>query len=290
MCEQISKSNTQQLIDGLVYSAICQASKNGMFEFVSKMLEMDLEFIWVRDANARNLIYMRMNYYSFMERLLDDNENNILHMAGMIEHSTWVNQIRGAALQMQRELQWFKEVEKIVHPHNQEQVNKDGFTPQQLFTKGHQNMIKEGEKWIKGTATSCTLVGALIITIMFAATFTIPGGNKQDVGLPIFLKKNSFRVFMIFDALSFFLSSTSLPRQMIIGLFTLLCSIVTMMITFPSALLIILHEQLRISIPLICLGGVPVILFLWIQFPILKDMIISTYGPSIFDRKIKLKL
>ncbi|KAG2675780.1 hypothetical protein I3760_12G022200 [Carya illinoinensis] len=319
MCGVISKSNPQQLQDGLVYLAICRATKNGIFEFVSKMLKTDPEFITVRDKDDRNLFMLAvlhrhekifsilfsqelMNYYSFMKCLLDVDGNNILHMAGMIEHSTRVNQIPGAALQMQRELQWFKEVEKIVHPKDKEKINKNDFTPQQLFTKNHENMMKEGEKWMKDTARSCTVVGALIVTIMFAATFTIPGGNKQDTG-------NSFRVFMISDALSFFLSSTSvliflgiltsryteddfleyLPRQMIIGLFSLFCSIATMMITFASALSIILHEQLRISIPLICLGGVPVIFFLWIQFPILKDMIISTYGPSIFDRKMKLK-
>ncbi|KAG6678545.1 hypothetical protein I3842_14G086200 [Carya illinoinensis] len=327
MCGVISQSNPQQLQDGLVYFAICRATKNGIFEFVYKMLKTDPEFITVRDEDERNLFMlavlhrhekifsilcsqdMMMNYYSFVKCLLDVDGNNILHMAGMIEHSTRINQIPGAALQMQRELQWFKEVEKIVQPKDKEKINNNGFTPQQLFTKNHENMMKEGEKWMKDTARSCTVVGALIVTIMFAATFTIPGGNKQDTGLPIFLKKNSFRVFMISDALSFFLSSTSvliflgiltsryteddfleyLPRQMIIGLFSLFCSIATMMITFASALLIILHEQLRISIPLICLGGVPVIFFLWIQFPILKDMIISTYGPSIFDRTMKLK-
>ncbi|KAG2675781.1 hypothetical protein I3843_12G023100 [Carya illinoinensis] len=309
------------------FSAICQATKNGIFEFFYKMLKTDLEFITVRDKDDRylfmlailhrhekifSILYsqdMMMNYYSFMKCLLDVDGNNILHMAGIIEHSTRVNEIPGAALQMQRELQWFKEVEKIIHPKDKKTINKNGFTPQQLFTKNHENMMKEGEKWMKDTAGSCTVVGALIITIMFAVTFTIPGGNKQDTGLPIFLKKNSFRVFMISDALSFFLSSTSvlmflgiltsryteddffeyLPRQMIIGLFTLFCSIATMMVTFASALLIIPHEQLRISIPLICLGGVPVIFFLWIQFPILKDMVISTYGPSIFDKKMKLK-
>ncbi|KAG6671037.1 hypothetical protein I3843_Q019500 [Carya illinoinensis] len=330
MCEVISKSNPQQHKDGLVYSAILQATKYGMFEFVSKMLEKNLELIWVRDGDERNLFMLAVlhrhekifnilysqdmmmdNYLVMFKGILDVGGNNILHMAGMIEHPTRVNQIPGAALQMQRELQWFKAVEKIVDPKDKEKRNiNEHFTPQELFTKNHENMMKEGEKWMKNTARSCTVVGALIVTIMFAVTFTIPGGNEQDTGLPIFLKKNSFRVFMISDALSFFLSSTSvlmflgiltsryteddfleyLPRQMIIGLFTLFCSIATMMITFASALLIILHEQLRISIPLICLGGVPVILFLWIQFPILKDMIISTYGPSIFDRKRKLKL
>ncbi|GLT55115.1 hypothetical protein SLA2020_282640 [Shorea laevis] len=46
---------------------------------------------------------------------------------------------------------------------------------QELFTHNHKDMVKEGEKWMKGTATSCTVVGALIITIMFTAAFTVPG-------------------------------------------------------------------------------------------------------------------
>ncbi|XP_042958254.1 uncharacterized protein LOC122293884 isoform X1 [Carya illinoinensis] len=313
MCKVVSESKTvQQLKDGLVYDAICRATEKGIFEFVSKMLEEDLQFIWVHDKDERNIFMlavlhrhekifsilysrdMMMKNYS-LTCLLDVNGNNILHMAGMMEHSTRVNQIPGAALQMQRELQWFKEVERIVHPKDKETTNKKGFTPRQLFTQNHEKMMKEGEKWMKDTATSCTVVGILIVTIMFQVAFTLPGDNNRDPGL--------FRVFMISDALSFFLSSTSvliflgiltsryteddflknLPRQMIIGLFTLFCSIATMMITFSSALLIILDEQLRISIPLICLGGVPIFFFLWIQFPILKDMIISTYGPSIFE-------
>ncbi|KAG6633071.1 hypothetical protein CIPAW_12G023200 [Carya illinoinensis] len=293
MSEEISNSKPQKLKDGLVHSAICQATKNGIFEFVSKMLKTDLEFITVRDEDDRNLFMlavlhrhekifsilysqdMMMNYYSFMKCLLDVDGNNILHMAGIIEHSTPVNQIPGAALQIFSVclILYMQEVGKIVHPKDKKTKNKNGFTPQQLFTRNHKNMMKEGEKWMKDTAGSCTVVGALIITIMFAVTFTIPGGNNQDTGLPIFLKKSLFGVFMISDALSFFLSSTSvlmflgiltsryteddfleyLPRQMIIGLFTLFCSIATMMITFASALLIILHEQLRISIPLISL-------------------------------------
>ncbi|KAF5470106.1 hypothetical protein F2P56_010646 [Juglans regia] len=321
MCEVISSQTDRQLKDGRVYSAISRAAQNGISEFVSEMLKTDLRFIWVCDEDERNIFMLAvlhrqekifsilyddtiMGKYNAMKCLLDVDGNNILHMAGMIEHSTRVNQIPGAALQMQRELQWFKEVERIVHPKDKETTNEDGLTPRQLFTKKHENMMEKGEKWMKDTARSCTVVGALIVTIMFAAAFTIPGGKNQDTGM----KKKSFRVFMISDALSFFLSSTSvlmflgiltsryteddfleyLPRQMIIGLFTLFCSIATMMITFACALLMILHEQLKISIPLICLGGVPVVFFSWIQFPILKDMIISTYGPSIFDRKMKL--
>lgn len=51
-------------------------------------------------------------------------------------------------------------------------------TPRELFTKNHKELVKEGENSMKEIATSCTVVGALVITMMFAAAFTVPGGNN----------------------------------------------------------------------------------------------------------------
>jgi hypothetical protein len=199
-----------------------------------------------------------------------------------------------------------QEVESIVHPNTKEAFNDDGICPPELFTKNHKDLMKEGEQWMKDTATSCTVVGALILTIMFAAAITVPGGNDQT-GLPMFLKKKVFMLFIISDSLSLFSSSTSvlmflgvltsryaendflksLPTKMIIGLSTLFFSIATMMIAFSAALLIMLRGDTWLVIPAICLASVPVTLFVWMQFPLLVDMSISTYGPGVFDRKKK---
>jgi hypothetical protein len=62
---------------------------------------------------------------------------------------------------------------------------------------------------MKATATSCTVVGALIMTIMFTAAFTVPGGYVQESGYPIFKDQESFTVFIVSDAISLFSSSTS---------------------------------------------------------------------------------
>ncbi|KAL6289311.1 hypothetical protein ACE6H2_006821 [Prunus campanulata] len=218
-----------------------------------------------------------------------------------------LDNIAGAALQMQREVQWFKEVETIVLPSDKEYPNEDRMTPRELFTKNHKELVKEGERWMKETATSCTVVGALIITIMFAATFTIPGGNNGQTGFPIFLHKKLFMAFIVSDAISLFSSTTSvlmflgiltsryaeddflksLPTKMIIGLSTLFISIATMMVAFSSALFIMIHEQSWIVIPVIFLASVPVTLFIWMQFPLLVEMYISTYGGGIVDKKVK---
>ncbi|KAB1201231.1 hypothetical protein CJ030_MR0G004589 [Morella rubra] len=105
---------------------------------------------------------------------------------------------------------------------------------------------------------------ALIVTIMFAVAFAVPGGNNQETGLPMFSKDKLFALFIIFDALSLFSSTISvlmflgiltshyaeedflksLPQKMIIGLSTLFFSIATMMMAFCVALFIMLPGKL----------------------------------------------
>ena len=201
-----------------------------------------------------------------------------------------------------------QEVESIVPPICKDLVNADGKKPSELFTEQHANMVKEGEKWMKDTATSGSFVAALIVTIMFAAAFTIPGGNNEK-GAPIFLGNDLFTVFILSDSISLFSATTSvlmflgiltsqyaenkfltrLPTKLIIGLSTLFFSIATMMIAFCAAIAILLKERSTkvVIIPVILLACVPVILFVLLQFPLLVEIFISTYGPGIFNRKIE---
>ena len=198
-------------------------------------------------------------------------------------------------------------MESFVDPFMLEYTNTNGKRPRELFTESHKELVKEGEKWMKGTASSCTVVAALIVTVMFSAATIVPGGNKQETGLPTFLNEKVFMVFIISDALSLLSASTSLlmflgiltsryaeedflkslPKKMIVGLSTLILSIATMMITFCASLSIILPGKSRVVIPVIYLASVPVTLFTWMQFHLLIDMVISTYGSRIIKKKVK---
>ncbi|XP_040992718.1 ankyrin repeat-containing protein ITN1-like [Juglans microcarpa x Juglans regia] len=320
MCKEILISDVEGRRKGCVYQAIFRSIKEGVFEFVHDVVKANPDLLWSNDFNSRNIFsyavlcrqpkIFSLIYGLDMKNNLaydrDNSGNNILHMAGMPPVSIMLNHIPGAALQMQRELQWFKEVESIVHPKVKEVGNNDDMTPRELFTKNHKDLMKEGEIWMKDTATSCTVVAALILTIMFAAAFTVPGGNN-DTGLPIFLNTKLFRLSIISDSLSLFSSASSvlmflgiltsryaeedffksLPKKMIIGLSTLFFSIATMMIAFSAGLLLMLREESWMVIPVISLASIPVTLFVLMQFPLLVDMYISTYGPGIFDRKME---
>ncbi|XP_042958100.1 uncharacterized protein LOC122293639 [Carya illinoinensis] len=197
-----------------------------------------------------------------------------------------------------------QEVEKMVHPKAKESTNKDGLTPRQLFTKNHENLMERGEKWMKDTATSCTVVAAFIVTIIFAAAFTIPGRDNDKNGLPISTKDNRVEFFMICDGISLGFSTVSvlmflgiltsryseddflekLPRQMIIGLICLFCAITTMLAVFLIDILIELHKQSRTVYAFSCLAFTIATLFIQLMFGLLVGMIRSTYGRGIFDR------
>ncbi|KAJ4849202.1 hypothetical protein Tsubulata_050249 [Turnera subulata] len=297
------------------------AVKNGIEEIVTATLKLYPSSIIAVDTKGRDLLMLAIA--SRQEKIFDlmlqqrgyskantvDNDgNNTLHWAGMPPPPQQLARISGAALQMQRERQWFKAVESIVQPSFSEYNNIAEDTPRQTFTKHHEQLRKDGEQWMKETATSCTVVGALIITMMFAAAFTVPGGNSDD-GLPLFQRKKAFITFIISDAISLFSSSTSvlmflgiltsryaeddflksLPKKLIIGLSTLFVSIAAMMVAFCASIIIMLHGRLSVIIPVCLLAGIPVSLFVILQFPLLVEIYNSTYA-GIFSTKSNARM
>ena len=123
MKDQTLISNTQQWMSGIVNLAILRAIKNGIFEFAFEMVKADPQNFWTHDEKSVCIFsvaveYRRAKIFSLIYGLdiknalaicVDDfYGNTLLHMAGMSAPSTSLDRIAGAALQMQRELQWFK--------------------------------------------------------------------------------------------------------------------------------------------------------------------------------------
>ncbi|XP_031269163.1 ankyrin repeat-containing protein NPR4-like [Pistacia vera] len=55
---------------------------------------------------------------------------------------------------------------------------------------------------MKDTANSCMIVATLIVTVVFAAVFTVPGGTNEESGMPLFANNLFFRIFVLADAIS----------------------------------------------------------------------------------------
>ncbi|KAD7479087.1 hypothetical protein E3N88_02223 [Mikania micrantha] len=205
------------------------AAEMGNVTFVIELIRRYPDLIWkVNDNNQSifhiavkhrhegiyNLLYEIGSMKDLITPLKDRKDNNMLHLVGKSAKQKRLEDVSGVALQMQRELLWFKEVEAMIPPSYRERKNKDGLTPYELFTKEHKDLVTQGEKWMKGTASQCMVVAALIATIVFAAAFTVPGGYDQDSGpqngIPVFHSKATFMVFVVADAISLFASSTSI--------------------------------------------------------------------------------
>uniref|UniRef100_A0A7N0U4C4 PGG domain-containing protein n=1 Tax=Kalanchoe fedtschenkoi TaxID=63787 RepID=A0A7N0U4C4_KALFE len=304
-------------------TAMSTAAQHGIHELIEECLGRYPGLIWYRiegiylflasikyrQVKVFNLVYQMTGHVVFATPNTIG-EDNALHLAGRRASPHRLSTVTGAALQMQRELQWFKEVEKFVEPSFKEALNGEKKTPRMVFTDEHLDLVEKGEKWMKDTASSSTVVAALIVTVAFTAIFTAPGGNKDD-GTPYFLRDSTFMLFAISDALALFASVTSvlmflsmltsryaeedflyaLPKRITIGLVSLFISIAAIMVTFCAAMVLVLRKELAwIAAPVGLVACVPVTFFVMLQFPLLVELVMSTYGPSIFHKQNDLVL
>ncbi|THG13783.1 hypothetical protein TEA_028246 [Camellia sinensis var. sinensis] len=186
--------------------------------------------------------------------------NNAPHLAGKLAPEQQLYLKAGAALQMQRELQWYKVVEGLTLPRSKVEWNDKGMTPASLFTATHKNLVKEGERWMKDTANACTIVAVLIATMVFAAAITVP---EKD--------------FLV-----------TLPRRLIFGLATLFLCILSTMIAFGATLYLVFVERYKtwIIIPILAFAFIPVVLFVHLKFQLVADMIKSTKGTIFVMRSL----
>ncbi|GKV20271.1 hypothetical protein SLEP1_g30424 [Rubroshorea leprosula] len=350
LCQKLRDLEHNQFVQGRAVAAIFLAIKNGNPELAIEIARAKEDILWtsIDPEDSRTIFayaiahrqeevakflygYQADKFYDtgemaaflngykadkFYDKFYDTDErgNNNLHLAAKLAPHFQLDRISDAASQLQSEVRWYKSVEGILPRFYNEQKNKDGETPYQMFVKEHKNMLKEAEAWMKKTAESCTVIGALIITIMFGAAFTVPGGNDQNTGFPIFLNTTApvesftvtpFKVFIISDAISLFTAASSvliflgiltaryayedflisLPMKLIFGLSFLFISIATMTVAFCATLYVMLRGQQKEVIPITVLAGILIICLVLMQLPLLLNNMALTPRPNIFDRK-----
>ncbi|KAI3958097.1 hypothetical protein MKW98_020739 [Papaver atlanticum] len=319
ICSLLPNLNPHQLRESFINDAVYRSTIYGIVEVFKILIDINPYLEHFKDEFGRGLfqiaiMYRQESIFQYMSAmgqrnqdmcLLDNFGNNVLHCAAFWDPSSQL--VHGPALQMQREIQWFREVERVVPPRYKEMRNKDNFTPKTLFSLQHKDLAKEAEKWMKEMAQACIIVTALIATVMFAAPFTLPGGTDQNTGVSLTLQSRAFKVFIVSDVISLFASCTSLlmffsiltaryaerdfltslPRRLILGLFTLFFSIATMVATFTATVVIVFRgeAQSRAYIWVSILACLPVLMFAFLQFRLFGNLILSTYGRGIFRRK-----
>jgi hypothetical protein len=184
-------------------------------------------------------------------------------------------------------------------------------TPKEIFIKTHEHLQKDGEKWMKDTANYCMIVATLIATVIFAASFTVPGGSNQETGIPIFFRSQWFMVFVISDAITLCFSSTSivfflsiltsryieedffklLPSKLVFGLVTLFFSMAGMMVAFiATSFLVFSSAGAWVPFVVITLASIPVALFVKLHLTLWVDTLLSTCKSRFLFRPYKYRL
>ncbi|PWA31946.1 Ankyrin repeat-containing protein [Artemisia annua] len=315
VCDQIDKLSFSGGHHPCYRRPILEATCQGAYQVVDEILFRSPKAIDSKNENGLNIIQLAVInrsekiynlVYHIVERTdlyrtsMDSSKNNILHLVGRLAPSRILSRTTGAALQLQRELQWREEVQKFVFPTYLTKENIFKETPEMVFTREHMHLVKEGEQWMKTTAESCSITAALIITIVFAAAITVPGGSTQETGIPLFTKEVAFTIFAVSDAISLFSSTTallvflsiltarfsekdfllSLPRRLILGLCALFLSTTAMIVAFSATLFLVFCDQRAWMLgPIGGLACFPIIVFVTLQFPLVVDLFRSTYFP-----------
>ncbi|XP_075640757.1 uncharacterized protein LOC142612555 isoform X1 [Castanea sativa] len=277
---------------------------------ITKMVEQILEAFPVATndrSKGKNIVHWAVKNrqprvlqlllkHDFVKRKLihevDTEENNALHLAAEIgEKKPWL--IAGAALQMQWEFKWYEFVKDNMPQHFCYQLNGKGKTPEEIFNATHEELVKQGGAWLNKTSESCSVVAALIATVAFAASTTIPGNINEKSGKPNLENQPELTVFAIASLVALCFSITALfsflsiltsryehkdfrrdlPKKLLLGLTSLFISITSMLVSFCAGHFFMLKNKLKDkAFPVYAATCLPIVFFAIQQLPLYLDI------------------
>ncbi|KAL6340043.1 hypothetical protein AAG906_038878 [Vitis piasezkii] len=269
--DETSEINTQMRTKAF-YTPILAATVNGVIEMVEKILQEFPMTIHDWDSTRKNIVLVAVesrqsHIYDFLLRRRSDRDekgNSALHIAAGLQNSRgWF--IPTSMLQLQWEVKWFEYVKNTLPPDFCIGTNIYRKTALQIFTETHGQLLDKSKEWLNNTCNSCSFIAALISTVAFASSATVPGGVDQDTGEPIFQHHLAFRFFAIsslvalcssFISLLFFFAiltskydykdfSYNLPWNIILGLTSLFVSMAAMLLCFCSGHFLMLDDHLK---------------------------------------------
>ena len=196
-------------------------------------------------------------------------------------------------------------MKKVVRSSFKEMKNNDEEIPYALFEKEHETLRKNGEKWMRNTATSSMVVATLIGQIVFS-------GQPED-GLNHSSEKSKLVLaYSLSSEIALFSSSTSLimfvsiltsrysfndfrsrlPIRLMIGVTSLFISIAAMMAAFCASFSLKYHNHQKIPLITVLFGSFTCLAILYglLKYRLLSDIVRSTYCSSSLFQSHQRKL
>ncbi|KAI0520293.1 hypothetical protein KFK09_007765 [Dendrobium nobile] len=269
-------------------SPLITGAKLGLHEFVDKILEVYPQSVNILDVQGNNVIQVAILLGSkkifelvaskltgrnpvLPSRLLyarDNKSNTILHYAAEVT----VDEEVAGGLQMQKDLQWFEKVKKLMPRDLQYSRNAVEMTAQECFSKNHKNMARKGKEQLTQLGQTCA---SLVAAFVFASSFSIPGSDDSGGGGNIYGKaafivfKNAF-VFGLScaaTALVLFLSLVissyresefrrSIPTKFFFAVLSFVLALISLLVAFACNIFLQIYSGRRIGakalIPFVC--------------------------------------
>ncbi|KAM3268568.1 hypothetical protein P3S67_031509 [Capsicum chacoense] len=154
------------------------------------------------------------------------------------------------------------------------------------------NQAKERDTNIKGILSAAQMqlvVATLLVTVTFAAGFTLPGGfesddNSPNKGMAVLIKKTAFRAFVITDAIAFACSAGAIfsyfymatnPRPMSyqdlgylwslskVGARSQLVAMSAVVIAFVTGMYATLAHSVGLAVTVCAIGCISFIMYVW---------------------------
>ncbi|KAM6567822.1 hypothetical protein CsatA_026950 [Cannabis sativa] len=248
-----------------------------------------------------------INVLKSVVRIQEDEttNNNILHLVAKKPQQSRLDSMLGVALQMRHELLWYQEVEKILAPSLRNKRNKNHQTPKDIFIEEHTEMMNDTEKWMKKNSNTCLIVATIILTVTFPTAFDILDQGSYNsirhsksiishssdhhtmISMTLLTITNAIAMSFSSTAILLFLSIMisrftekelvrRLPWTFVVGLSLLFISVTSMMLSFCFSSF--LHNaSLRLPIIYSSLQLLPIALFFYLIFPVLRDTLHSTF-------------
>ncbi|KAI9197815.1 hypothetical protein LWI28_004997 [Acer negundo] len=293
-----------------VETPLLAATRTGVIELVKEIVKMHPQAVEHISHNKQNILHVAASYrqrevFELVKKMqittsrlilgIDTESYTVLHHVADTRNYTGGTR-PGPAYNLQAELEWFQRVEEIMPSYFTQHHDKNNKTAKELFKEKHAIQLKEAQQWIKETSQSCSGVAVLVATVVFAAAFTVPGGNNDENGLPILLHTPFFMFFTVMDVVSLSCSLTAvvmflsiitspfeldnfrilLPRRLTLGFALLFMSVATTMLAFTSTIFLIIRSEQRRqwTLTLICSAAfVPVSVLALTHFPLFVSFI-----------------
>ena len=183
--------------------------------------------------------------------------------------------------------------------------NKNGKTPDEVFTESHQELVNQGREWLTSTSNACSVVAGLFVTVAFSTSTTVPDGLKKEkvhtVASKIFAGSSFVSFYTSLIAVIMFLSILTsgcrerdfrhaLPWRLLLGLSAFYLSIASTLVCFTTGHFYIFRDQLiTISSSSYVIACLLVTVFAILVFPLYFHLVWAT-STTVPQRSYRLSI